>query len=761
MGAAPGRLRWSALSLASVLTLGETAPVSEAGDSGFAADLNPEQRSAVTHGEGAQLVLAGAGSGKTRVITHRVAWLVKEVGIDPAAIVAVTFTNKAAGEMRERVEQLLGVRPLPTFVGTFHRFSLVLLRRWGDRVGVRKGFAIFDSDDQVALVKKALAAEHMAESSFRPRAVLGTISAAKNKLLGPAEYEAEASNFFERKVATIYRAYQQALVKSSAVDFDDMLRLSVKLLDKNPDLLERMRERVNYLLVDEFQDTNHAQMRLVHQIIGGSNNLTAVGDEDQGIYRWRGADLDNVLEFERYFPGATLRKLERNYRSTQNILSASGALVAHNERRREKQLWTDIGDGSPIELYRARDDQDEARWVVNSIDELRDEYPLSEMGILVRTNAQTRAFEEALLRREIPYVLVGGTRFYERAEIKDLIAYLRAVRNPRDNYSLLRILNRPTRGIGKGTQQLLENQTAEYGGSLWEALIQSDFASFPGRGARALEKFRDMMRGIHEVAEELPLPALLDRILDESGYAKQYEKDDTDSQTRLENIQEFLTAAQEFTEEAVAQGDEDETTAFLDHVALVADIDTWQSGRGVSLMTLHSAKGLEFAVVVVGGLEEGVLPHFNASGTQDDMEEERRLLYVGMTRAKERLMLTTCRRRRVAGRYQDQLESPFVAEIPAESLEISQSPELFADRRTSGVYTFFDRDTSKIPTLSPEVVANTGGAMQRGSRVRHPTLGEGVVLEVEGSVATGKLTVYFDLVGKRRLAAKYANLELL
>jgi len=724
-------------------------------------DLNEEQREAVTHGEGAQLVLAGAGSGKTRVITHRVAWLVREVGIDPSAIVAVTFTNKAAGEMRERVERLLALRPLPTFVGTFHRFSLVLLRRWGDRVGVRPGFAIFDADDQLALVKKALAAENMAESSFRPRAVLGTISAAKNRLLGPAEYEREASNFFERKVADVYRAYQQALVKSSAVDFDDMLRLSVKLLDGNPDLLARLRDRVHYLLVDEFQDTNHAQMRLVHQIVGSSGNLTAVGDEDQGIYRWRGADLDNVLEFDSYFPGATVRKLERNYRSTQNILSASGALVAHNERRRPKQLWTDVGAGAPIELYRARDDQDEARWVVSSLDDLRDEYPLSEMGILVRTNAQTRAFEEALLRREIPYVLVGGTRFYERAEIKDLIAYLRVVRNPRDNYSLLRILNRPPRGIGKGTRQQLETAAAEFGGSLWEALRQTDFSSFPARSAKALERFRDLVQGLRQAGEELPLPALLDRLLAESRYARQFEGDDPESQARLENIEEFLTAAQEYTEEAAARGEEDDTTAFLDHVALVADIDTWEAARGVSLMTLHAAKGLEFAVVVVGGLEEGVLPHFNAGASQDDLEEERRLLYVGMTRAKERLLLTTCRRRRVAGRYQDQIESPFVAEIPAEALTVSQSPELFADRKTAGVYRFFDRDVSHIPTLAPEALAGPPGTVQRGSRVRHPTLGEGVVLEVEGGTTTGKLTVYFDLVGKRRLAARYANLELL
>ncbi len=741
--------------------MGETPAVTTDGSLDFEQALNPEQLAAVVHGEGAQLVLAGAGSGKTRVITHRVAHLVKKVGIDPEAIVAVTFTNKAAGEMRERVERLLGMHPLSTFVGTFHRFSLVLLRRWGQRVGVQPGFSIFDTDDQLALIKKALGDEHLAESSFRPRAVLSTISAAKNQLLGPADYEREAAGFFERKVAQVYRAYQQALVKSSAVDFDDMLRLSVKILDTNPDLLERMRDRVHYLLVDEFQDTNHAQMRLVHQVIGDSGNLTAVGDEDQGIYRWRGADLDNVLEFERYFPGATIRKLERNYRSTQNILAVSGALVAHNERRRPKQLWTAAGDGAPIELYKARDDQDEARWVVNMLDGLRDDYPLSEMSILVRTNAQTRAFEEALLRREIPYVLVGGTRFYERAEIKDLIAYLRAVRNPRDNYSLLRILNRPTRGIGKGTQRLLETLAAEYGGGIWEALKSSTFSSFPARSAKALSRFRDLVQRLHDVIEELPLPALLDRLLEDTGYAKQYERDDPESQARLENIQEFLTAAQEYTEESVARGEGDELTEFLDHVALVADIDGWDSQRGVSLMTLHAAKGLEFAVVIVGGLEEGILPHFNASGSEEDVEEERRLLYVGMTRAKESLMLSTCRRRRVAGRYQDQRESPFLAELPAEGLEISQSPELFADRKTAGVYTFFDRDAPAIPDLVPEPMSSSGGSVQRGTRVRHPTLGEGVVLEVEGNISTGKLTVYFDLVGKRRLAAKYANLEVL
>jgi len=724
----------------------------------FDTELNPEQRAAVTHGEGPQLVLAGAGSGKTRVITYRVAWLVREVGIDPGSIVAVTFTNKAAGEMKERVERLLELEPLPTFVGTFHRFSLRLLRRHGQRVGVGPGFAIFDTDDQLTLVKRALAEENLAESSFQPRAVLGAISAAKNRLLDPQVFEAQADGFFQRRVAQVYKTYQQMLVRSSGVDFDDMLRLSVRLLAENADVRERLHDRIHYLLVDEFQDTNHAQMRMVREIVGERGNLTAVGDEDQGIYRWRGADLDNVLSFEEIFPGAALRKLERNYRSTQTILTAAGRLVAHNRKRRDKTLWTDGEAGEKVELYKARDDQDEARWVVNGLDALSDRWPLSDMAILVRTNAQTRAFEEELLRQGIPYVLVGGTRFYERLEIKDLLAYLRLLRNPRDNFSLLRVLNRPPRGVGDATRELLEREAAEFGGTLWEAFEQSDFASLPSRSARALERFGELIRDLARAVDELPLPALLDRLLERSGYAGQYDRDDPEGQARLENIQELLTAAQEFTEATEWKEPGDLLTAFLDHVSLVADIDEWSAEKGVSLMTLHSAKGLEFSVVAVAGLEEGLLPHFNAGGTEDDVEEERRLLYVGMTRAKRRLMLSACRRRRVAGRYQDQQESPFLLELPAEALEVSESPDLFAGPRLSGVYTFYER---RQPTFPDSGYEPAGGEVRRGQRVRHPTLGEGVVLDVEGDTANGKLTVYFDLAGKRRLVAKYANLEVL
>ena len=496
---------------------------------------------------------------------------------------------------------------------------------------------------------------------------------------------------------------------------------------------------------------------MVEEIIGPTGNLTAVGDEDQGIYRWRGADLDNVLNFEKTFPGAVVRPLEQNYRSTQNILDLAGDLVEHNQRRRGKRLWTEAGAGGKVELYRARDDQDEARWILNTFEGLRGQIALHEMGILVRTNAQTRVFEEELLRREIPYELVGGVRFYERAEIKDVVAYLRVLRNPRDNFSLTRILNRPARGIGKATQEMLVEMSSQHGSSLWETLCHAEMGSLPARSSKALTKFRDLVQSLREGLAGTPLPVLLERLLDQTGYLDLYDKDDPELRAKLENVGELVTAAQEFTEETDWSDEEDLLSAFLDHVSLVSDIDEWRREQGLSLMTLHSAKGLEFEAVSVAGLEDGLLPHFNSGGTQDEIEEERRLLYVGMTRAKQRLFLSGCRRRRIAGRYQDQQESPFLLELPQSDLEISQSPELFYDGRTRAAYDFFGR--REPVEIEPEVVV--GEVLRRGRRVRHPTLGEGVLMELEGAGGNAKLTVFFDRSGKRKLVAKYANLELL
>jgi len=612
---------------------------------------------------------------------------------------------------------------------------------------------IFDRDDQIKLVKQALAEEKLAESSFPARSLLSAIGGAKNRLLGPRDYELEAKNFFEQKVAAVYRHYQRGLIQASGVDFDDMLRLAVKLFDTQPELLASYQERLKHLLVDEFQDTNHAQMRLVQSLVGEAGNLTAVGDEDQGIYRWRGADLSNVLEFERTFAGAPVRKLERNYRSTQNILSAAGAVVENNDGRLGKTLWTDFGSGELVELYRARDEQDEAQWVVRVLSDLRSEYGLSDMAILVRTNAQTRAFEDELIKRQMPYTLVGGVRFYERAEIKDLVAYLRLLRNPQDSFSLNRMINQPPRGIGKTTQDRLAADAAEFGRSPWEVLSHSEFDNYPKRSATALLAFRDLVLDLQRDLETRPLPEVVERVIERTRYLDLFDDTQREGIAKIENIREFVTAVHEFAERHSELERDELLTEFLDHISLVSDVDQWAE-KGVALMTLHSAKGLEFAAAVVAGLEEGVLPHFNASDTRDGIEEERRLLYVGMTRAERRLFLTTCRRRRIAGRYQDQTESPFLVEIPGELLSISESPKLFTPSpRAGGAYAFFDRpkpaETFDVPSDSP---------LARGRRVRHASLGEGVVLETEGSGDQMKITIFFDGAGKRKLLAKYADL---
>lgn len=801
----------------------------------FEESLNPDQLRAVQHGEGPQLVLAGAGSGKTRVITYRIAWLVQECGVEPYRIAAVTFTNKAAGEMKERVEELVGVRPparLETFVGTFHRFALRLLRRYGDRVGLVPGFTILDTQDQLALMKQALQNEDVDSSSIPPRAALSVVSGAKNKLMTVAEYEAQASGYFEDQVAKAYRGYQRLLREGGAVDFDDMISMAVRLLEREEELGERMRHRLRYLLVDEFQDTNYAQLRLIEAINGPGGNLTAVGDEDQSIYLWRGAQIDHILDFESVFKGATIHKLERNYRSTQTILDASGGVIAHNVRRRGKRLWTDSGDGDKVVVHTARDEGEEARWIVRTMQQLSSEYRYSDMAVLMRTNAQTRALEDELLRRKVPYSLIAGVRFYERAEIKDLVAYLRVIRNPKDNLSLRRILNVPTRGIGKATQQALFEQAEDTGYSIWDALLAERFGSLSNRAGSALVRFRDLILRLREAAGRLQLHELLEVLLEETGISASYErKRDEDSLARLENVQEFVSAAREFADDYEGLGlpllqevgdtvdtapqadsassdasadsqarlfgddssfDEagnDVLTAFLDYVSLVSDTDGLQAEIGVSLMTLHSAKGLEYPVVFLAGLEDGLLPHFN-SESPEQIEEERRLLYVGMTRARQRLLLTNCTRRRIAGRFQDQDPSPFLLEVPSELLEPTAAPQVMvpaAWRRgnaetESAVRSFFSsssgasapspasrasegasvpsrpsRPTTPRPTPPPAVSGDL--ELRKGVGVRHPKLGPGVILSVEGSGDNAKLTVYFERAGRRRLIAKFAALE--
>ncbi len=512
--------------------------------------LNPDQIAAVTHGEGPQLVLAGAGSGKTRVITYRISWLVEERGVDPSRIAAVTFTNKAAAEMRERVEQLLGIYPLPTFVGTFHRYALVLLRRYGERVGLRRDFVILDTSDQLSLMKQALAAENLSEKAFPPRSVLSEISSAKNRLLDPAAYEQQAENFFQRKVSGLYRRYQGLLQQASGVDFDDMISLSVKLLVREAEVRERMRFRTQYLLVDEYQDTNHAQLRLIEELAGKDGNLTAVGDEDQGIYRWRGADLDNILKFEddlprRRGPQARAATTARprpsstprgRWSPTTSTAAASGCGPSPARRRADRAVTRAAtrsrrraGSSTPSRVCAATSSS-----------------PTSPCWC-APTPRPARS-KTSCCSQEVAYSLVGGVRFYERAEIKDLIAYLRVLRNPRDNFSLMRIVNQPPRGIGKSTLDMLQAQAVELGQPVWDVLYLGETGGLPARSATALRNFRDLIVGLQHDAADLPLPALLDRLLATTGYAELYRKDDPDDQARLENIREFLSAAQEFTE---------------------------------------------------------------------------------------------------------------------------------------------------------------------------------------------------------------------
>lgn len=721
-------------------------------------DLNPAQLEAVTYGEGPLLVVAGAGSGKTRVITYRIAHLIREKGIDPAAVAAVTFTNKAAREMKERVEYLLGGgATLDTFVGTFHRFSLGLLRRHGNRVHLSRDFAIFDADDQKKLIQKALKDEGLSDSAFPPRAILSRISSAKNRLLSPGEFAEEAEGFFEEKVVALYRRYQGLLKEASAVDFDDMLRFAVKILEED-DLGSQWRGRLQHLLVDEFQDTNYAQLRMVQLLTGEGGNLTAVGDEDQGIYRWRGADLSNILRFEEIFPGAAVLKLEQNYRSTATILDAAAEVIRHNESRRPKTLWTKAEEGDLIRLYHAGDEAEESRWLSRRVLALSDFYRRAEMAVLVRTHAQTRAIEDEFVRRGIPYILVGGTRFWERLEVKDILAYLRVLRNPRDRFSLLRVINRPTRGIGRTTLALLEDRADELGMNIWDAIASDNLGRYSSRAAKALGAFRDLIQSLASDAKGLGPADLIDTLIDRTGYMKLYPGDDDENQSRRENVLELLNAARDFEERHSLGPGFSALTQFLDHVALVTDLDNAPLDRGVSILTLHAAKGLEYPVVFLPGLEDGLLPHFNAGMVEEGFEEERRLLYVGMTRAQEVLLLSHTHRRRVAGRYQDRKPSPFLLEIPARTLDESGNAKAPLSGAGRGVHRFFSQGPS---SGSREPSATPRDSLEHGQRIRHPTLGYGRIIALAGNPGERDLTVLFDTFGKRKLKEKYAKLEKL
>ncbi len=746
------------------------------------ANLNPPQREAVMTVDGPVLVLAGAGSGKTRVITHRLAYLVDAHGVWPSKILAVTFTNKAAGEMRSRVAALIGgAEAARAWVGTFHATCSRFLRRDADAFGVSANFSIYDTADQLRLVKQALKALGISDKQVHPNAALNEISRAKNRLEGPQVYAETATGYFEGFVVDVYAHYQAALEANNALDFDDLLRRVADGFRDSPALLAKYQERFAYVMVDEYQDTNHAQYQIVRLLTRARPNLCVVGDDDQSIYAWRGADLRNILDFESDYPHTKVITLEENYRSTQNILTAANCVVANNQTRKPKTLWTGKPPGELLTVIALADEQEEAECIIDRLQELRlaDDEPLKAFAIFYRTNAQSRVLEDALRRADLPYVLIGGTRFYDRREVKDIIAYLRLISNPVDDLSALRIVNVPTRGIGKTTVGRVQGWALAQGLSFLEALRRA--AEVPGVGAGALKRLRafvDLYDGLAAAARDLEVPALVEHVLTATGYVEGLERQNTgEALDRLQNLEELVSAAAEFVERA----DEVTLDAFLQGVALVSDVDQLDDSSGaVTLMTLHSAKGLEFPIVFMAGMEEGLFPHNNALYGERDIEEERRLCYVGLTRAMDRLILTHAWQRRIYGMAEVQAPSRFLDELPREVVRFEgvQQAQWRPDAHASlaghaGVARAFGARGAAAPvtrtadgyTLEYEDGAEADGGPRPyyvGEVISHAMWGRGRIVETQGKGPRQKIEVVFGgEVGVRILRVKDAPIERL
>jgi DNA helicase-2/ATP-dependent DNA helicase PcrA len=707
-------------------------------------DLNPAQREAVLTTEGPLLVIAGAGSGKTRVLTRRIAHLLAAVGAKPPEILAITFTNKAAAEMRERLEDLVGPPARACWVMTFHAACGRILRREAPRLGYRTNFTIYDSADQLRLTKRCLEELDRDPKRFTPRGIHSQISNAKNQLVGPAEYASRVSSFYDQTVADVYELYQQRLFSSNAVDFDDMLYLTVDVLERFPEAAEKWQKAFRYVLVDEYQDTNHAQYRLLQLLAEKHKNVFAVGDPDQSVYGFRGADIRNVLEFEQDFPGARTIALEQNYRSTNAILEAANGVIRHNRERKEKNLWSDLGDGEPVRVVEVEDEHSEARYVAAEIALLVEQgFSGREIAVFYRTNAQSRVLEDVLVRQGVAYQVIGGPRFYERAEVKDLVAYLQVIDNPYDAVSLVRIANRPRRGIGDSTLARLQSYADAQGISLWEATEFADDAGVGAAPLKAVRAFRTMIQSCMSGALELEVPELIERVLEQSGFLTALEAERTiEAQGRIENLQELVSLAREWQE----QHTEPSLSSFLQEVSLYSDQDAMRGeGSLVTLMTLHNAKGLEFRAVYLIGLEEGIFPH-SRSIEEHGVEEERRLCYVGMTRAMEKLTLLHASSRMLYGGRSYNLPSRFLDELPEQHVE--------RDRLRPASWSDYGVPRQSAPPTRIDVPA-----LAAGDSVRHGTLGEGVVLRME---AGGVAVVRFAGDGsERRLMLDYAPLEKL
>ena len=752
--------------------------------------LNDKQKEAVLSTEGPCLVIAGAGSGKTKVLTHKIAYLMQEKNVKPWSILAITFTNKAANEMKERVENLVGDVAKDMWIGTFHSICVRILRRYIDRIGFTSSFIIFDSSDQRTLVKQCLKQLNIDDKMLNDRAVLSEISNAKNEMLEPDAYKLRTNNEIRKEtIAKVYELYQKRLRENNAIDFDDIINYTIRILSENPDVLEYYSNKFEYVLVDEYQDTNKAQFTLVSILAALHGNITVVGDNDQGIYSFRGADITNILNFEKDFPGTKIIKLEQNYRCTQNILDAANAVIKNNETKYEKKLWTENGKGGMITVFRGNDEYDEANFIVENINKLRrEEYmTYNDFAILYRMNSQSRSIEDILRRENVPYKIIGGLKFYERKEIKDTIAYLRLIQNPSDNLSLTRIINEPKRGIGKTSLDNVQQIAMQSETSMYDVIKRADEFGLN----RVFVNSREFISQIEELRakkDNIKISDLIKETLNKTGYTKALEDEDTtEAETRLENIEEFLTVAMEF-EEQMAENSLEE---FLEGITLSSDIDNADDQEdSVTLMTLHSAKGLEFPVVFLVGMEEGIFPGYKSIGEPKELEEERRLCYVGITRAKQNLFISCARQRTIFGSTSCNQVSRFVKEIPKELMD--GFDETFEDKpqKTYEDYQYeWKYGNSHVTSYKSDEVKSAKPAMQynfrtaesflnnlnkkpasasvdvsiyrAGQRVYHKKFGEGRINYVEAEGDDAKVDITFDKIGHKRLMAKYAGLEVL
>ena len=740
----------------------------------YLAKLNPQQYEAATTVRGPLLILAGAGSGKTGTMTHRIAYMIKDCGIRPYNILAVTFTNKAAGEMRERVTQLVGDAP-GMWILTFHSACLRILRQDAELLGYDRNFVVYDPADQKALVKSIVKEQNLDEKRFAPAYVLAEISSQKEQQIGPKAYARKMGSLPNYKeMVLLYDLYEKALKKNNAMDFDDLILRTVELFERDEATLVKWQERFRYIMVDEYQDTNMLQYRLIKLLAEEHRNICVVGDDDQCIYQWRGADIRNILEFEKDFPGAKVIKLEENYRSTGNIIDAAHSVISRNSSRKAKKLWTRASAGEKIEYYRAEDDREEARWAGAKILELMRKDPsrkYSDFAILYRANVQSRRFEEALAARDIPFQVLSGQRYYDRKEIKDMMAYMRLVLNPKDDVSLLRILNEPKRGIGAKTESSVRAMALVKGQSMLEAIGSEDVLdSLPAKAASAAKALATLIGSLAVQQESMSVGEVYDELLVKTGYLPALEAlQSVEADARIENLMEFKSVIEE-QERAAAEMDESLTLArFMESLALVSDIDNHDSSLdAVVLMTLHSAKGLEFPVVFMPGMELGLFPSYRAVDRGDGLEEERRLCYVGMTRAKQRLYMSSAEQRMLYGKTEYTSESPFLKEIDRKYM----TGDAVYDKRGQGVsfdkYRTVPQTYSAGSYVSPLAsIAATkkaaaaprqtleGTAVSPGERVEHPKFGQGTIIEAKGNV----LTIIFDTVGTKKMAKDLAPLK--